>query len=255
MAFMDDVLGKMSQAGQSVSKKARDLSEYAKYSSTISDSETEIRNLYSEIGYKVYLAYRNNPLPEVAPQIQRISALNKIIEDARAAQKALSDSEKCPRCGTRIRPGMLFCNNCGCRLAEPAPQQGAPAMQAPARFCMSCGAPMAPDALFCMSCGARFEAKPAQAAPEASTPPKAPAAPAQSPVENRARVNSTLAQPTTEDSAPVYSAPAQSTVEDSAPVYSAPAQSTVEDSAPVYSVPEEPAYAYAEPETPDAQQD
>lgn len=242
---MDDVLGKMSQAGQSVSKKARDLSEYAKYSSTISDSETEIRNLYSEIGYKVYLAYRNNPLPEVAPQIQRISALNKMIEDARAAQKALSDSEKCPRCGTRIRPGMLFCNNCGCRLAEPAPQQGAPAMQAPARFCMSCGAPMAPDALFCMSCGARFEAQPAQAAPEASNPPKAPAAPAQSPVENRAPVNSTLAQPTTEDSAPVYSAPAQSTVEDSAPVYSAP----------VYSVPEEPAYAYAEPETPDAQQD
>lgn len=221
MAFMDDVLGKVSQAGQSVSKKARDLSEYAKYSSTISDSETEIRNLYSEIGYKVYLAYCNNPLPEVAPQIQRITALNKMIEDARAAQKALNDSEKCPRCGTRIRPGMLFCNNCGCKLAEPAPQQGAPAMQAPARFCMSCGAPMAPDAVFCMSCGARFQAKPAEAAPKTEpASPKAPAAPEQSPVEN-----------------------------------SVPAQPPVENSAPVYSVPEEPAYAYAEPETPDAQQD
>lgn len=213
---MDDVLGKMSQAGQSVSKKARDLSEYAKYSSTISESETEIRNLYSEIGYKVYLAYCNNPLPEVAPQIQRITALNKTIEDARAAQKALNDSEKCPRCGTRIRPGMLFCNNCGCKLAEPAPQQGAPAMQAPARFCMSCGAPMAPDAMFCMSCGARFEAKPAEAAPAASAAPAAPTAPA---------------------------APA------------APAQPPFESSTPVYSAPEEATYAYAESEAADAQQD
>lgn len=225
MAFMDDVLGKMSQAGQSVSKKARDLSEYAKYSSTISDSETEIRTLYSEIGYQVYLAYRNNPLPEVAPQIQRITALNKTIEDARAAQKALNDSEKCPRCGTRIRPGMLFCNNCGCRLAEPAPRQDAPAMQAPARFCMSCGAPMAPDAIFCMSCGARFEAKPAQAAPApaaAQAPEAAPAAP------KAPEAPAASAQPLVEDSAP---------------------------SAPAYSVSEEATYAYAEPETPDAQQD
>lgn len=241
MAFMDDVLGKMSQAGQSVSKKARDLSEYAKYSSTISDSETEIRTLYSEIGYQVYLAYRNNPLPEVAPQIQRITALNKTIEDARAAQKALNDSEKCPRCGTRIRPGMLFCNNCGCRLAEPAPRQDAPAMQAPARFCMSCGAPMAPDAIFCMSCGARFEAKPAQAAPApaaaqapeaAQAAPKAPEVPAAPAAPKAPEAPAASAQPLVEDSAPAY-----------------------EDSAPAYSVSEEATYAYAEPETPDAQQD
>ena len=158
MAFMDDLLGKVSQASESVSKKAQDLTDYTKYSRIISESEAEIKNLYSEIGYKVYLAYRDRPLPEVAQQIMRINNLSASIGEAKNAQKMLNETVKCPRCGARVRQGMVFCNNCGCQLAahNPGPAPAAPAsMQAPTRFCQSCGAPMAEDSLFCMSCGAK----------------------------------------------------------------------------------------------------
>jgi hypothetical protein len=155
------------------------------------------------------------------------------------AVRSLYEQGQCSR--TQAERALAFCNNCGCRLAEPAPRQDAPAMQAPARFCMSCGVPMAPDAIFCMSCGARFEAKPAQAAPApaaaqapeaAQAAPKAPEVPAAPAAPKAPEAPAASAQPPVEDSAPAY-----------------------EDSAPAYSVSEEATYAYAEPETPDAQQD
>ena len=46
-------------------QKAKDLSEITKLNMAVSESETKINEIYSEIGYKVYCAYRENPLEEV----------------------------------------------------------------------------------------------------------------------------------------------------------------------------------------------
>ena len=65
MAFLDGVKGKISKAGYSTMQKAKDLSEITKLNMAVSESETKINEIYSEIGYKVYCAYRENPLEEV----------------------------------------------------------------------------------------------------------------------------------------------------------------------------------------------
>ena len=39
-------------------QKAKDLSEITKLNMAVSESETKINEIYSEIGYKVYCAYR-----------------------------------------------------------------------------------------------------------------------------------------------------------------------------------------------------
>ena len=50
-------------------QKAKDLSEITKLNMAVSESETKINEIYSEIGYKVYCAYRENPLEEVKEEI------------------------------------------------------------------------------------------------------------------------------------------------------------------------------------------
>lgn len=69
MAFLDGVKGKISKAGYSTMQKAKDLSEITKLNMAVSESETKINEIYSEIGYKVYCAYRENPLEEVKEEI------------------------------------------------------------------------------------------------------------------------------------------------------------------------------------------
>ena len=46
----------------------------------VSESETKINEIYSEIGYKVYCAYRENPLEEVKEEIGQIRELEEAME-------------------------------------------------------------------------------------------------------------------------------------------------------------------------------
>ena len=58
-------------------QKAKDLSEITKLNMAVSESETKINEIYSEIGYKVYCAYRENPLEEVKEEIGQIRELEE----------------------------------------------------------------------------------------------------------------------------------------------------------------------------------
>lgn len=116
MAFVDNMLGRFSHAGQSIGKRAKDLSEYARLSSVISEAEKEINALYFRIGNEIYIAYKNNPLPEVTDQIARITELMNSIEQAKESQKILTESVTCPECGAFVKPDMIFCGSCGCRI-------------------------------------------------------------------------------------------------------------------------------------------
>ncbi|HCT90574.1 MAG TPA: hypothetical protein DF613_04200 [Lachnospiraceae bacterium] len=153
MAFMDNMKNRFSQASQSTVQKAKDLSELARLNGTISDTENRISELYGKIGYDVYCAYRDRPLPEVAGLIGQVTELHQSIEACRAQIKAINAANSCPNCGAKIRQGMAFCSGCGYKL--PVVEQPAPSAQA--AFCTNCGAPITPGSLFCTSCGKKIE--------------------------------------------------------------------------------------------------
>lgn len=154
MAIFDAMKTKISAAGQSTVQKAKDLTEITKLHSTISGTEEKIRELYTDLGYEIYRAYYDNPLPEVAEQIQQITDLHRKIEDCRAQIDAINAVKTCPQCGARVAKEMSFCGSCGCRLAA---EEALPQEEEQAAFCDVCGAPITGDIAFCTNCGNKLD--------------------------------------------------------------------------------------------------
>lgn len=78
-------------------QKAKDLSEITKLNMAVSESETKINEIYSEIGYKVYCAYRENPLEEVKEEIGQIRELEEAMEACKLQIQAINAMNSCPR--------------------------------------------------------------------------------------------------------------------------------------------------------------
>lgn len=153
MAFLDSMKGKLSQASQTTVQKAKELSEIAKLNSAVSEAENQITELYSKIGYEVYCAYKDNPIPEVAEFINQITELHESIEVCKEQIKTINAANLCQKCGAKIKPGMLFCSACGYKLPVPEMEE----TSGEATFCSGCGAALVPGSAFCTSCGKKVE--------------------------------------------------------------------------------------------------
>ena len=103
MAFMNNMRDRLTQASQSTVQKAKDLSELAKLNGAVSNAEKQISELYGKIGYEVYCAYCNAPLPEVAELIQQVTDLHQTIEACKAQIKAINTADTCPQCGAKSK--------------------------------------------------------------------------------------------------------------------------------------------------------
>jgi len=202
MAFFDEMDRKLSQFGQSVSNKSREVSEGMRLSSAIKAEEEKQNNLYREVGKYYFENCAANAEGQLKVLCDQIVASMELTSQYKQQQNVLKGMVSCPNCGAQISANSGFCNVCGSKIEKqvsPAPQPGA------GKICPKCQKTVEADALFCTFCGNQFEAQPAAPAYEE------PAAPAYE-----------------EPAAPAYEEPA-------APVYEEPA-------APVYEEPAAPAY-------------
>lgn len=216
MAFFDEMDRKLSQFGQSVSNKSREVSEGMRLSSAIKAEEEKQNNLYREVGKYYFENCAANAEGQLKVLCDQIVASMELTSQYKQQQNVLKGMVSCPNCGAQIPANSGFCNACGSKIEKqvpPAPQPGA------GKICPKCQKTVEADALFCTFCGNQFEAQPAAPAYEEPAVPayEEPAAPAYE-----------------EPAAPAYEEPA-------APVYEEPA-------APAYEEPAAP--AYEEPVTP-----
>ena len=248
MAFFDEMDRKLSQFGQSVSNKSREVSEGMRLSSAIKAEEEKQNNLYREVGKYYFENCAANAEGQLKVLCDQIVASMELTSQYKQQQNVLKGMVSCPNCGAQISANSGFCNVCGSKIEKqvsPAPQPGA------GKICPKCQKTVEADALFCTFCGNQFEAQPAAPAYEEPAAPayEEPATPAYE--EPAAPVYEEPAAPAYEESAaPAYEEPAAPAYEEpAAPVYEEPA-------APVYEEPAAPAYeesaapAYEEPAAP-----
>ena len=226
MAFFDEMDRKLSQFGQSVSNKSREVSEGMRLSSAIKAEEEKQNNLYREVGKYYFENCAANAEGQLKVLCDQIVASMELTSQYKQQQNVLKGMVSCPNCGAQISANSGFCNVCGSKIEKqvsPAPQPGA------GKICPKCQKTVEADALFCTFCGNQFEAQPAAPAYEE------PAAPAYE--EPATPANEEPAAPAYEEpAAPVYEEPAAPAYEESAaPAYEEPA-------APVYEEPAAPAY-------------
>ncbi len=138
----------------SMKGKAKEFSEISKLNSSISSAEKQIVEAYEKIGYEIFRAYKDQPIPEVEGLIKQVRDLHQTIEDCKAQIKVINSANLCPQCGAKINKGMAFCSGCGYKL--PVAEQAAPAAPVAPAACSKCGAPLEAGALFCTSCGNRI---------------------------------------------------------------------------------------------------
>ena len=218
MAFFDEMDRKLSQFGQSVSNKSREVSEGMRLSSAIKAEEEKQNNLYREVGKYYFENCAANAEGQLKVLCDQIVASMELTSQYKQQQNVLKGMVSCPNCGAQISANSGFCNVCGSKIEKqvsPAPQPGA------GKICPKCQKTVEADALFCTFCGNQFEAQPAAPAYEEPAAPvyEEPAAPAYE-----------------EPAAPAYEEPAAPAYEEPvAPVYEEPA-------APVYEEPAAPAY-------------
>ena len=226
MAFFDEMDRKLSQFGQSVSNKSREVSEGMRLSSAIKAEEEKQNNLYREVGKYYFENCAANAEGQLKVLCDQIVASMELTSQYKQQQNVLKGMVSCPNCGAQISANSGFCNVCGSKIEKqvsPAPQPGA------GKICPKCQKTVEADALFCTFCGNQFEAQPAAPAYEEPAVPayEEPAAPA---------YEEPAAPAYEEPAAPAYEEPAAPAYEESAaPAYEEPA-------APVYEEPAAPAY-------------
>ena len=226
MAFFDEMDRKLSQFGQSVSNKSREVSEGMRLSSAIKAEEEKQNNLYREVGKYYFENCAANAEGQLKVLCDQIVASMELTSQYKQQQNVLKGMVSCPNCGAQISANSGFCNVCGSKIEKqvsPAPQPGA------GKICPKCQKTVEADALFCTFCGNQFEAQPAAPAYEE------PAAPAYE--EPATPANEEPAAPAYEEpAAPAYEEPA-------APAYEEPVTPANEEPAtPANEEPAAPAY-------------
>ncbi|MGN0400830.1 MAG: zinc-ribbon domain-containing protein [Acetatifactor sp.] len=123
MAILNDFSEKLSQVGQTVTQKTKQLAETAKLSSKISDEEKKMKECYVKIGQLYVSKYGTEPDADFDSVITELHECEDNVKKYKDQLKELKGYTVCAKCGADVVAGSAFCNTCGAPMpvVKPVP--------------------------------------------------------------------------------------------------------------------------------------
>jgi hypothetical protein len=117
MEFFDKLGKKASETYKATAEKTSKIAKEAKIKMKINDTQSEIEDLYKEIGRKVYEKHSSENdvciKNEIEEECKKIDALAEEIEKALQESRDLKNKKQCEKCSTEIEKDAKFCQKCG----------------------------------------------------------------------------------------------------------------------------------------------
>ena len=113
MAFFDDLGKKISNAGQTVAQKTKDVTELAKLNVSIAELDKKLNKLFQDIG-KLYVDKHAEDFEEGFGEL--ISLAKQTEKEIDAAKKQIVEIKgvvNCEKCGAEVDRNSAFCTVCG----------------------------------------------------------------------------------------------------------------------------------------------
>jgi hypothetical protein len=145
-----------------VADKSGKLIEETKLKISISDKETDIDEIYEEIGKAVYNSYKSGEDvgKEFTKQAKKIDKLNEEINEMNKKILFNKNLRTCESCGEVISVDSKFCTNCGEKQKAVKIKEEKKVIKKEEveveKVCPECGEVCEPTAKFCNKCGHKF---------------------------------------------------------------------------------------------------
>lgn len=146
MSIIDKLSNGMSEAGNTITQKAKDISEQSKISSEIAKNKNRRQEYITKLGEAYYQAQKKGEAANFEELIHEIDLVENIIVNLTDSLYQLKGIVICEQCGTEIPKGSAFCSSCGAQVRQPSFVK-----------CSKCGAELPLGTRFCIKCGTRIE--------------------------------------------------------------------------------------------------
>lgn len=115
-------MGFFNDLGKKTSKTTTKIAREAKLKMKINENKGKIKDLYEELGRKVYENHVREENVDISEFINddcsKIDVLSKEIEDARKEILVLNNKKMCKKCFAEIEKDSIFCPKCGEKQTE-----------------------------------------------------------------------------------------------------------------------------------------